>query len=192
MKKVLLAVICLFISSVANADFECAYSPLQVRVAYARSRADIQDLIDRGINMEEEAKCGGSLLQLAVRRGDPGVLSAILQQDVTRVNNLERLDAFPISGVTGKIPLLLFAGYYAPNKEIIRVLLDFGASITATDDKGRNILWYMQHNPVLHNTDLYDKLNEQILYSLAKKTEVSSDTASSATPKSNKLVTEVE
>ena len=190
MKKYLFAMICLLASNVAMAEFECAYSPLQVRVAKARSRADIQDLVDRGINIQEDTKCGGSLLQLAVRRGEPGVLAAILQQDITRANSMERLDAFPIPGVTGRIPLLLFAGYYAPNKEIIRLLLDAEASVTATDNKGRNVLWYMQYNPVLRNTDLYDQINEQILYSLAKKNAAAAGNDGAGTLKSDKLVME--
>ena len=190
MKKMLFMMVCLLASTMAMAEFECAYTPLQVRVAKARSRADIQDLVDRGINIEEDTKCGGSLLQLAVRRGEPGVLAAILQQDMARANSMEKLDAFPIPGVTGQIPLLLFAGYYAPNKEIVRLLLDAEASVTATDDKGRNVLWYMQYNPVLRNTDLYDQINEQILYSLAKKTDALSNKTASENLKSNKLVME--
>ena len=190
MKKMLFMMVCLLVSTLAMAEFECAYTPLQVRVAKARSRADIQDLVDRGINIEEDTKCGGSLLQLAVRRGEPGVLAAILQQDMARANSMEKLDAFPIPGVTGQIPLLLFAGYYAPNKEIVRLLLDAEASVTATDDKGRNVLWYMQYNPVLRNTDLYDQINEQILYSLAKKSDAIFNKTALENLKSNKLVME--
>ena len=190
MKKMLFMMVCLLVSTMAMAEFECAYTPLQVRVAKARSRADIQDLVDRGINIEEDTKCGGSLLQLAVRRGEPGVLAAILQQDMARANSMEKLDAFPIPGVTGQIPLLLFAGYYAPNKEIVRLLLDAEASVTATDDKGRNVLWSMQYNPVLRNTDLYDQINEQILYSLAKKSDAIFNKTALENLKSNKLVME--
>ncbi|MBP5344110.1 MAG: hypothetical protein J6Y85_03465 [Alphaproteobacteria bacterium] len=190
MKKYLFLIMCLLASGVAvAAEFECAYSPLQVRVAKARSRADIQDLIDKGINIEEETKCGGSLLQLAVRRGEPGVLAAILQQDQNRANSIEKLDAFPIPGVTTPIPLLLFAGYYAPNKEIVKLLLEAGANVAATDDKGRNVLWYMQYNPVLRNTDLYDQINERILYSLAKRS-ISASEVKPEDYRSNKLVME--
>ena len=169
MKKILVVGICWLASTVAMAGFECAYSPLQIRISKARSRDDIQVWIDKGVTIEEDVKCGGSLLQLAIRRGVPGVLDAILDQDPQRANNIENLDAFPIPGVTGQIPVLLFAAYYAPNKEIVQSLLDAGADIAATDNEGRNVLWYMQFNPVLKNTSLYDSLNNKILESLAKR-----------------------
>lgn len=166
MKK-LLAALCLFVStSVLAGPMECAYTVLQMKVQTARSQEEIQALINKNVVFEENTRCGGSLLQLAVRRGNPGVLAAILQQDDSRANNLEKLDAFPIPGVTGEIPILLFAGYYAPNEEMVKLLVNAGADITATDNNGRSLLWYMQYNPVLKNTALYDELNEHILISL--------------------------
>ena len=166
MKK-MLATLCLLIStSVFAAPMECAYTALQMKVQTARSQEEIQALINKNVVFDEVTRCGGSLLQLAIRRGNPGVLAAILGQDDSRANNMEKLDAFPIPGVTGEIPILLFAGYYAPNEDMVKLLVNAGADITATDSNGRSLLWYMQHNPVLRNTALYDELNEHILISL--------------------------
>lgn len=172
MKKLLLLAGCCLISVSALAAVECAYTTRQLLIQTARSQEQIQALINKNVIFQEDTKCGGSLLQLAIRRGNPGVLAAILNQDLSRANNMESLDAFPIPGVTGKIPILLFAAYYAPNEDMVRLLVHANADVSATDEQGRNLLWYMQQNPVLRNTELFDELNEMLLVGLAQDREV--------------------
>ena len=171
MKKYLLAAACVLMgTSVMAAPMECAYTVLQMKVQTARSQEEIQALMNKNVIFDDrDTRCGGSLMQLAIRRGNPGVLAAILGQDDSRANNMEKLDAFPIPGVQGEIPVLLFAGYYAPNEDMVKLLVNAGADITATDSNGRSLLWYMQFNPVLKNTALYDELNEHILISLTNQ-----------------------
>ena len=167
MKKLLLMSMCLFVMpAMADQNEECALSPLQNLIVNARGAEEIQALIARGVAFDEQVRCGGTLMQLAIRRGNPDILEAILRQDRRRANAMVNLDAFPIPGAPKDVPLLLFAAYYAPNKTILELLLAAGAksNVTATDEVGRNVLWYLNKNPVLRKTDLEDKLNEMLLY----------------------------
>ena len=167
MKKLLLLATCFMaLPSMAQKAGECALTPLQNLIVNARGAEEIQTLIQRGVVFDEQVRCGGSLMQLAIRRGNPEVLAAILQQDQGRANALVALDAFPIVGAPKQIPLILFAAYYAPNKNIMDLLVSAGANISATDDFGRNLLWYLNKNPVLRNTALQDDLNNKLLYGM--------------------------
>ena len=145
---------------------ECALTPLQNLIVNVRSAEEVQALISRGVVFDEEVRCGGSLMQLAVRRGNPEVLEAIVRQDPNRVNGVAVLDTFPIVGAPKQIPLVLFAAYYAPNRQIMDLLVAAGANIAAVDDFGRNILWYLNKNPVLRNTALEEELNNKLLYGM--------------------------
>lgn len=165
MKKLLFLSVCLMtLPALAQKVGDCALTPLQNLIVNARGAEEVQALIDRGRVFDEPVRCGGSLMQLAIRRGNPAVLQAILNQDNKRANGVVSLEAFPIGGAPKQIPLILFAAYYAPNAQIVDLLVQAGADITATDDFGRNLLWYMSKNPVLRNTDLEDKLNNDLLY----------------------------
>lgn len=167
MKKLLFLSVCLMaMPALAQKSTECALTPLQNLIVNARGAAEIQTLISRGVVFDEQVRCGGSLMQLAIRRGNPEVLEAILRQDQKRANGVALLDAFPIVGAPKQIPLILFAAYYAPNKQIVDLLVAAGANIAATDDFGRNLLWYLNKNPVLRNTDLQDDLNNKLLYGM--------------------------
>ena len=167
MKKLLFASICLMTLPVmAQKAGECALTPLQNLVANARGAEEIQTLIQRGVIFDEQVRCGGTLMQLAIRRGNPAVLEAILRQDQTRANATVTLEAFPILGAPKQIPLILFAAYYAPNENIVKLLEQAGANIAVTDDFGRNLLWYLGKNPVLRNTALQDELNNKLLYGM--------------------------
>lgn len=167
MKKALLLTACLMALPVmAQKAGDCALTPLQNLIVNARGADEIQNLISRGVIFDEQVRCGGSLMQLAIRRGNPDVLEAILRQDQNRANSMVTLDAFPIVGAPKQIPLILFAAYYAPNKQIMDLLVAAGANIAATDDFGRNLLWYMNKNPVLRNTQLQDDLNNKLLYGM--------------------------
>ena len=167
MKKILLLSACLIaMPAMAQKVADCALTPLQNLIVNARGAEEIQTLISRGVIFDEQVRCGGSLVQLAIRRGNPDVLEAILRQDQNRANAMVSLEAFPIVGAPKQIPVILFAAYYAPNKNIIDLLVAAGANIAATDDLGRNLLWYMNKNPVLRNTALQDDLNNKLLYGM--------------------------
>ena len=151
---------------------ECAYSPRQMLVRDAKDATQIADLIKQGVVFDEEPRCGGTLMQLAVRRGNADVLKVLLEQDLKRANQSVSLDEFPITGAPKKVPLWLFAAYYAPNENIIVLLhqalqMSNPNNIAMTDEMGRNVLWYMDRNPVLRKTDLYDQLNGQLLTTLS-------------------------
>lgn len=167
MKKILFLSVCLLaMPALAQRTVDCALTPLQNLIVNARSASEIQALISRGVVFDEQVRCGGSLMQLAIRRGNPDVLEAILRQDQNRANGVAVLDAFPILGAPKQIPLILFAAYYAPNKQIVDLLVAAGANISVTDDFGRNLLWYLNKNPVLRKTELEDDLNNKLLYSM--------------------------
>ena len=167
MKKLLFLSVCLLtVPAMAQRVTECALTPLQNLIVNARGPEEIQSLIQRGVVFDEQVRCGGTLTQLAIRRGNPEVLEAILRQDQSRANATVALDAFPIVGAPKQIPLILFAAYYAPNKQIVELLVAAGANISATDDFGRNVLWYLNKNPVLRRTALEDDLNNKLLYGM--------------------------
>ncbi len=168
MKKLLLLSICtLSLPVCAQRYGDCAYTLLQNLVMNARSAEEIQAPISRGVAFDEQVRCGGSLVQLAIRRGNPDVLQAILQQDQKRASAVVDLTAFPIQNGPRQIPVILFAAYYAPNKEIVQLLIAAGADINVSDDGGRNILWYLDKNPVLKNTALVDEIQKNLLYGMA-------------------------
>ena len=167
MKKTTISLIALIVATPVIAAENCAYTPLQNLIRNVRDANEIVTLMNRGVVFSEKTRCGGSLMQLAILRGNPQVLKVLLQKEPSQASEMVKLDAYPIPGAYGEIPLILFASYYAPNAEMVRLLINEGkADISKTDSEGRNLLWYMEKNPVLRNTDLYDKLNEQLLYSL--------------------------
>ena len=166
MKKILLASLCLLAFPAVAQRAECALTPLQNLIVNARGDEEIKTLINKGVVFDEQVRCGGSLMQLAVRRGNAAVLKAILEQDRRRAEEMVSLDAFPIQGAPKQIPLILFAAYYAPNNQIVELLMAAGAQISVVDDLGRNILWYLNKNPVLRNTALQDDLNTKLLYGM--------------------------
>lgn len=167
MKKLLFLTVCLLALPVmAQKSNECALTPLQDLIVNARSDTEIKELIARGKVTDEPVRCGGTITQLAIRRGNPDVLRAILEQNRDRASAIVSLDAFPILGAPKQIPTILFAAYYAPNRLIVDYLKSAGADISVTDDFGRNLLWYLNKNPVLRNTELQDELNKELLFGL--------------------------
>ncbi len=173
MKKLLLtcAVVALVaLPAGAAPQSECSYSPRQALVRDARDATQIIGLIDKGLIFDETPRCGGTIMQLAVRRGNAEVLMALLKQDLKRASQVVPLDEFPIPGAPKKVPLWLFAAYYAPNESIVQLLKQAlqqsNQSLAVTDEMGRNVLWYMDRNPVLRQTALYDDLNNELLTSL--------------------------
>ncbi len=149
----------------------CSYSPLQEVIRNARSSEDIEPLIQNNVDLNAPQKCGGNVLQLAIVRGNPHVLKSILQGGQMNVNEMVSLDMFPIAGAPKQIPLIMFAAYYAPRGDMLQLIISAGANLMVVDDKGENILWYLEQNPVLNNTDLSDDITKRLLYQQFSKKE---------------------
>lgn len=147
----------------ARGKGECSYTPLQEFIRSVRSEAEIRQLIDKQVNLNVKPKCGGSIMQLAIQRGNPQVVKALLEANVDIESNVS-LDSFPIQGAPKEIPLLMFAAYYSPRPEIISLLMQAGVDVSILDSNGENVLWYMRQNPVLRDTDIYDEVNAILLY----------------------------
>ena len=164
MKKTLISLIALMATVPALAAGECSYSILQNLIRNVRTVDEINILIQQGVQFDEQVSCGGSLIQLAILRGNPAVLNAILNQDKSRANSMVSLD---LNNSSRQVPLILFASYYAPNADMVNELLKADPSIIAQkDESGRNLLWYMEQNPVLRNTPLYDNLKQLLIRAL--------------------------
>ena len=119
MKKTLVSLAALMMALPVMAD-NCAYSPLQNLIRNVRSVDEINALTQRGVMFDEKVRCGGSLMQLAILRGNPDVLQAILNQDRSRANIMVDTGSYYIQGAPREIPLILFAAYYAPNAEMVQ------------------------------------------------------------------------
>ena len=167
MKKSLIICACLLgMSSVALAarhrdDYwePCQYTMLQNLIRDARSHERIFEMIRGGVPMEDDTiTCGGTLFQLAVRRGNPSILNGILAQDKTRVNALVPTRDFNIPGAPETIPAVMFAAYYAPSPIMFKVMLDAGADVSVRDANGRDVLWYLDQNPVLRKSETEDQI----------------------------------
>ncbi len=142
----------------------CSYTPLQDAVRTARNEQQIQELITKGVRLDEQTRCGGSLLQLAIVRGNPGIINLMLRQNPDLARTNVSLSPFPIQGAPAEVPVLMFAARYAVRPEIVTGLINAGASATELDKNGENILWYINKNPVLVDTDLSDQLRDVLLY----------------------------
>lgn len=172
MKKILLACVCgLMTLSAEAANTECAYTPLQSLIRNVRDVSEVQNLINRGVVLDDpQIRCGGSLMQLAIVRGNPDVLKVLLEQDIKRVDQKVSLDGFSIPDAPRQIPVLLFAAYYSPNESMMRLMVQAaeqgGNGLNQVDDSGRNLLWYLEKNPVLRHTQLSDELRDKMLVAL--------------------------
>ena len=151
-----------------KAATECAYSPLQNFIRNVRNHEDVEKYIKQGIQFNEKPRCGGTLMQLAILRGNPNVLVALLNQDRSRANEVSSIEDFRIQGGPRQLPIVLFAAYYAPNQDMLIQLVNAGADFSVVDEQGRNILWYMDQNPVLRSSYVYDQLNGRLLDRLSQ------------------------
>ncbi len=150
--------------TVYAAPKDCVYHPLQDIIRSARSEKDIEPWIKDQINFNIDFRCGGSILQLAVMRGNPHVLKILLEQGGVDPNETVENSAFPIKGAPKIIPISFFAAFYAPRSDILNLFMEYAEeSIYQTDMNGQNILWYLEQNPVLRNTDLSDLIVKNLL-----------------------------
>ena len=183
MKKSILFAFCgaLALTSSALANYKntgntgpCQYTLLQNIIRDARGHEKIFELIRSGVPMDDQTiTCGGSLLQLAIRRGNASIVNGILAQDKSRANSVVSLSDFRISGAPDSVPVILFAAYYAPSETVFKVMVDAGADISVKDTNGHDILWYLDKNPVLRRSNMEDTIQaalQKMLLEQARQT----------------------
>ena len=178
MRKIFLAtaaIICLAAMTVSaapnrNNSGVCSYSPLQDLIRNARSGKDLQPILGGRVDLNAPVKCGGTILQLAIRRGNPEVVKLLLENGVS-VKNDVLLDDFPIEGAPNKVPMLMFAAYYSPRQDILNLVISAGADMTTLDSNGENVLWYLDKNPVLQNTAISDNIKNALLFNIQPKAQ---------------------
>ena len=147
-----------------SAGKDCRYHPIQQVIRSARSEKDIEKEIAKKTNFNIQFPCGGSILQLAVIRGNPHVLQALLEKGNLNPNEMVSTAEFPIKGAPKVIPISFFAAYYAPRGDILNLFVNHaGNSIYQKDLNGQNILWYLEQNPVLNDTDISDQIIDNLV-----------------------------
>ena len=144
---------------------DCSYSPLQQVIRNARDAEDINKLIADNINLNTKPRCGGNVLQLATLRGNVNIFTALINSGKLPLDEKVSNSDYPIPGAPREIPLGFFIAYYAPSVGIMQTFINSGANLLVTDDKGETILWYMNQNPVLMNTEVTDYMMRQLLLS---------------------------
>lgn len=160
---VMAAVACLMNTVAFGAGKECSYSPLQQVIRTARSEEDVLKLINNNVNLNIRPKCGGSVYQLAILRGNSAIIKALLDRSKLPLDVLVSNTDYPIAGAPKEIPLAFFAAYHAPSINIMRLFMNAGMDIMATDSRGETILWYLNQNPVLLNTELVDEVTDKLI-----------------------------
>lgn len=170
----------------------CQYTLLQNIIRDARSHEKVFELIRSGVPMDDQTiTCGGSLLQLAIRRGNPSIVNGILAQDNSRANATVSLKDFRIPDAPDSIPVILFAAYYAPSELVFKVMTDAGADITVKDTNGHDILWYLDKNPILRRSKTEDNVQatlQKILLEQAR--QLSKGTQTRQAPPVLKIINE--
>lgn len=147
-----------------SAPRDCRYHPIQQVVRMARSEKDIEKEIAKKTNFNIKFPCGGNILQLAVLRGNPQVLQALLEKGNLNPNEIIENSEFQIKGAPKEIPISFFAAYFAPRPDILNLFVNYaGDSIYQKDANGQNILWYLEQNPVLNNTETSDRIIDNLV-----------------------------
>ena len=160
---VMAAAACLINTVAFGAAKECSYSPLQQVIRTARTEEDVMKLINNNVNLNIHPKCGGNVYQLAILRGNSAVVKALLENSKLPIDVSVSNTDYPIVGAPKEIPLAFFAAYHAPSINIMQLFLDSGVDIMATDSRGETILWYLNQNPVLLNTELVDQVTDKLI-----------------------------
>ncbi len=169
MKKLLLTTL-MGLSLISTSVFaaprgDCSFSPLQQVIRNAREPGDITKLIEDKVNLNIKPRCGGNVLQLATLRGNVNIFTTLLQSGNLPLDEKVSNSDYPIPGAPKEIPLGFFIAYYAPSANIMQSFINSGANLLITDDRGETILWYLNQNPVLMNTEITDFMMRQLLLS---------------------------
>lgn len=168
----------------AAAPKDCSYSPLQQVIRAARTEEDIQKLLDDHVSLNITPRCGGNVIQLATLRGNPNIFKKILENGNLPLDVKVPNTDYPIPGAPKEIPLGFFVAYYAPRMDMMQLFMQTGVDLMGTDERGETILWYLEQNPVLRDTELSDMVMRQLLVSASSKNEAVKEKA--AEPKNNK------
>ncbi len=162
--SMVIAAAAFLINTVAfGAAKECSYSPLQQVIRTARTEEDVMKLINNNVNLNIRPKCGGNVYQLAILRGNSSIVKALIENSKLPVDVLVSNTDYPIPGAPKEIPLSFFAAYHSPSINIMQLILNAGVDIMATDSRGETILWYLNQNPVLLNTELVDQVTNKLI-----------------------------
>ena len=154
MKKILLAsTITLFAMSAFALD--CKYTREQEIV---RSAENFDEISALGENFDPNAtySCGGTLSQLAVLRGNLDTLN-YLHAYGADFDAPVSLKGYEIPGAPDEIPFPLFVARYAPNSQIMDVMINSGIDFHVKDSKDHDVFWYLDQNPVLRHSYLTKK-----------------------------------
>ena len=154
MQKILLAsTISLF--AVSAFALDCAYAPEQEIVRSAENYDEIRELGD-SFDPNATYPCGGTLAQLAVLRGNLDTLNYLHAYGADFNGNVS-LKGYEIPGAPSEIPFPLFVARYAPNSQIMDVMINSGVDFHLKDSKDHDVFWYLDQNPVLRHSYLTKK-----------------------------------
>ena len=154
MKKILLtSTLCLFAASAFALD--CAYAPEQEIVRSAENYNEIKELGD-SFDPNATYPCGGTLSQLAVLRGNLDTLNYLHAYGADFNGNVS-LKGYEIPGAPDEIPFPLFVARYAPNSQIMDVMINSGIDFKKKDSLDHDVFWYLERNPVLRRSYLTKK-----------------------------------
>ena len=154
MKKILLAsTISLF--AVSAFALDCVYSQEQEIV---RSAENYDEITELGETFDPNAQypCGGTLSQLAVLRGNLDTLNYLHAYGADFNGNVS-LKGYEIPGAPDEIPFPLFVARYAPNSQIMDVMINSRIDFKVKDSLGHDVFWYLEQNPVLRRSYLTKK-----------------------------------
>lgn len=154
MKKVLFATAACLLAQSAWA-LDCAYAPEQEIVRSAENYLEIQKLGD-SFDANKQYPCGGTLSQLAVLRGNLTTLN-YLHAHGANFNGNVSLKGYEIPGAPAVIPFPLFVARYAPNPEMMDVMINSKINFKVKDSAGHDVFWYLERNPVLRRSYLTKK-----------------------------------
>lgn len=154
MKKILLvSTVCLF--TVSAFALDCAYAPEQEIVRSAENYDEIKALGD-SFDANATYPCGGTLAQLAVLRGNLDTLN-YLHAYGADFNGMVSLKGYEIPGAPDEIPFPLFVARYAPNSQIMDVMINSNIDFKQKDSLDHDVFWYLERNPVLRRSYLTKK-----------------------------------
>ena len=140
---------------------ECRYATNQEIVRRAENMNEIRGLGDQ-FDVNEEFPCGGSLIQLAVLRGNVDTFPYLVRHGVD-LNMAVSTKEFDMPDTPDMIPFPLFAARFAPNSALIDYMLNNGADFKVKDAYGHDALWYFEQNPVLRSSYLTKKGVENLI-----------------------------